>query len=115
MFTFKNSKRSNASAGDILNLQSFKQSTNLNETLDQFKQLNQKNKVGRKNSGGRRLKGDRMSIRSLSSRGPALAANRGSVASNASMVTRKIIKPIVPNNLVLESANQDEPSYSKVS
>lgn len=100
MFTFKNSKRSNASAGDILNLQSFKQSTNLNETLDQFKQLNQKNKMGRKNSGGRRLKVDRMSIRSLSSRGPALGANRGSVASNASMVTRKIIKPLVPNNFV---------------
>jgi hypothetical protein len=56
-----------------------------------------------------------MSIRSLSSRGPALGANRGSVASNASMVTRKIIKPLVPNNLVQESANQDEPSYSKVS
>jgi hypothetical protein len=56
-----------------------------------------------------------MSIRSLSSRGPVLGVKRDSVASNASMVTRKIIKPIVPNNLVPESANQDEPSYSKIS
>lgn len=34
MMTFKNSKRSNASAGDILNLKSFKDKPNLNETLD---------------------------------------------------------------------------------